>query len=107
MLKRIGIMTLLLATVAQAKDLSPSEVRERLELRADVYRTDASGEKIISGPELSAEWRPDREKGILKGDWSSDMEGGGMAIRYLMEVTEDGRIKATFEEYGDASGRKS
>ncbi len=102
MLKQILITALLLtAAAASAKDLSAEDIRDRYQLNADVYAVD--GKRIISGPEVTNYWRPDRETGIIKGDWSSDSGDFGdrnFQIRYHFQVLDDNSMQAVIEEYG-------
>lgn len=89
---------LLTATAASAKELSAPEIRDRYQLNADVYTVD--GKQIISGPEATNYWRPNRDTGVIKGDWSSDSEDRTFALRYRFQVLDDRSIKAVIEEYG-------
>ncbi len=99
MLKQIFIAALMMATaVASAKDLSPEDIRDRYQLNADVYTVD--GKRILSGPEVTNYWRPDRDTGIIKGDWSSDSNNRNFHIRYHFQVLDDNSVQAVIEEYG-------
>jgi hypothetical protein len=107
--KLLPVLTLVIATSASAKELTSQEIKERLQLNADVYVVDSTGKRIISGPERAVSWRPHPDTGIISGDWGSDLKGtwittepagGQIALRYKFEVASDGSIKATIEEYG-------
>ncbi len=99
MLKQIFITTLMMTTaLASAKDLSSEDIRDRYQLNADVYTVD--GKRILSGPEVTNYWRPDRDTGIIKGDWSSDSNNRNFQIRYRFQVLDDNSVQAVIEEYG-------
>ena len=106
MLKQILITALLMTTaVASAKELSAQDIRDRYQLNADVYTVDVK--RIISGPEATNYWRPDRETGVIKGDWSSDSGDREFALRYHFQVLDDNSIQAVIEEYGSQSPGQS
>lgn len=89
------------AAFAAPKELSPKDIRERLEIHADIYVMDQTGRKIVAGPLRTNYWKPRPDEATFKGDWSSDgMDlGGAIAFRYSWDVTADGTIKAILEEY--------
>jgi hypothetical protein len=100
--------------MATAKELTPQEIRDRFELHADVYLMDSSGKKIVDGPLRTNYWRVHPETGTIKGDWSSDFgrsnetpKSTGVAFRQNWEITSDGTIKATIEEFGNISDDRS
>lgn len=98
MLKQIFITALLMTTTAAStKELSAQDIRDRYQLNADVYTVD--GRRIISGPEATNYWRPDRESGVIKGDWSSDSGSRNFQIRYHFQVLNDNSVRAVIEEY--------
>jgi hypothetical protein len=98
MLKKILIsMVLLTTTTTFAKELSVQDIRDRYQLNADVYTV--HGKRIISGPEVTNYWQPDRETGIIKGDWSSDSNERKFALRYHFQVTNERSIQAVIKEY--------
>ena len=99
-----GLISLLVASLAVAAPLSPKEIRERLELRTDIYELDAAGDAVIGGPIRTGYSRMNAETGELKGDWSSRLEGNTVfvGIRYDFKVGDKGQITARIEQY---SGR--
>lgn len=92
---------------ASAKELTSQDIKDRLQLNADIYVVDATGKQIIAGPVKTNYWRPIPETGIISGDWGANERGswtgkevgGQIALRYKFEVLEDRSIKATIEEY--------
>lgn len=98
MLKKIFIASLLVSAPAIA-NVSPEELRTRLEIRAETYIFDESGQHVLSGPERTSISRFDPDKGTLEGDWSSSMDAGFIGLRQRWWVTEDGVIKAKIGEY--------
>ncbi|PWU18198.1 MAG: hypothetical protein C5B49_07550 [Bdellovibrio sp.] len=97
-LPSIALGVLLVATSSgSAKELSAQDIRDRYQLNGDVYKVD--GRQIVSGPEATSYWRPDRDSGIIKGDWSGDSENASFAIRYRFQVLDDRSIRAVIEEY--------
>lgn len=96
-----------MAIGAQAADLTVADIRERLEIRADVYVMDASGKRVVDGPYRTNVWRLNQDTGELKNDWSSDFDYGIMAMRQHWRVGEDGVVHATIEEYAKAEGPRN
>ena len=105
--KLILTLVLISNTLASAKQLSAQDLRDRLQLNADVYLLDQSGRKIISGPERTNYWRPSPTKGTIDGDWSSRLEAGLIALRQHWTVEEDGTIKVSVEEYSEEVDKKN
>lgn len=63
MFKKFILLSLILAPVTGlTKNLSPQELRDRLEIRADIYIVDADGKRILSGPEASGLWKAGTKK---------------------------------------------
>jgi len=79
--------------------LSAQDIRDRLQVRADVYVMDASGKRIIAGPLFTNEWKPSRETGMIKSDWSAGYQDEAIILRQALEVTEDGHLKFLYEEF--------
>jgi len=104
MIKKL-VLTIILASasLASAKQLSPQDVRDRLQLNADIYLVDASGKKVLSGPSRTNYWRVDAEKGTIDGDWSVQNEDGLIAFRQHWQVENDGTMKISLEEYAITS----
>ena len=96
----------LISSAALAGNLTPQEVRERLEIRADIYLTDSTGEKILSGPERTNYWKFNPDKGSIKGDWSSRFSAGFIGLRHNWEVLEDGSIRVSIEEFAGESDKQ-
>jgi hypothetical protein len=90
-------MALLTTTITFAKELSVQDIRDRYQLNADVYAVD--GKRIISGPIVTNYWQPDRETGVIQGDWSSDSTNHKFALKYNFQVTNEKFIQAVIEEY--------
>jgi hypothetical protein len=99
------VLTMVLASisVASAKQLSAQDIKERLQLNADIYMVDASGKKVLSGPSSVNYWRANAEKGAVSGDWSTQNEDGLIAFRYHWHVEDDSSIKVLLEEYAITS----
>lgn len=104
--KLIFIITLSILSIASAKQLSPKDIRERLQLNADIYLLDSSGKKILSSSERTNYWRMNTE-GVISGNWSSQFDAGLIALRQNWQVEEDGTIKVTIEEYSSDSGSRT
>lgn len=96
---------ILCASVSFSKNLTAQDLRERLEIRADVYMTDASGEKIISGPETTNYWKVNPEKGGIDGIWTSKMSAGPIIFSQKWIVNDDATIHVTLEEFAEDLGR--
>lgn len=96
---------ILCASVSFAKNLTVQDLRERLEIRADVYMTDVSGEKIISGPEVTNYWKVNPEKGNIDGIWTSKMSAGPIIFSQKWIVADDATIHVTLEEFAEDLGR--
>jgi len=97
MFKKLLLLSILVSSIASAKDLSVKDLRERLEMSADIYQVD--GKKIVSGPERTTLKRTNSETGEIEGSWSSGFNFGDIILRYNYKVQEDGTIKATIEEF--------
>ncbi len=102
--KMVLILALITSTsIVLAKQLSPQDIRDRLQLNADVYIVDQSGKKIISGPEGTSYWKPSPSKGTIESDWSSKSELCFINLRHHWQVEEDGSIKVSIAEYRSTS----
>ncbi len=99
MKKILFILAIAVLSTASAQQLSVKDIRDRLQLNADIYLMDESGKKIISGPSRTNYWRANVEKKTIEGDWSSGFEDGTILIRQNWSIGEDGKIKAKLEEY--------
>lgn len=97
MFKKIFLLTLLVSSIASAKDLSVQDLRSRLEMSADIYQVE--GKKIISGPERTTLKKINSESGEIDGNWGAGFSFGDINLRYNYKVQEDGSIKATIEEF--------
>lgn len=97
--KKVLILILALTSAASAKQLSPQEIRSRLQLHADIYLLDQSGKKILSGPETTNYWRAESDSGVISGGWSSRFEDGSIVLRQNWKVEDNGSIKAVIEEF--------
>lgn len=97
----------LVAVGTQAAELTAADLRERLEIHADVYATDASGNRIVEGPLRTNVWRMNPKTGELQNDWSSDFDTGIMALRQHWSVDNSGVLHATIEQYAKAEGPRS
>lgn len=106
MVKSLFLICSLSCAFAFAKDLTPQEIRDRLEVRADIYTFDSTGKKILSGPAITYQWRTNADTGTIKGDFSTNLgsDDKTLAFRQLWEVTNDGHIKVTLEEYAEIVG---
>ncbi|MDZ4662062.1 MAG: hypothetical protein SGJ18_10650 [Pseudomonadota bacterium] len=108
MLQKIALLIALAsASIASAKQLSPQDIRDRLQVNADIYLLDQSGKKIVSGPERTNYWKVSPEKGTISGDWSSKFDAGLIAIRQNWQIEDDGTIKVSMEEYSSDSDNRS
>ena len=101
--KLILTFILIIASISWAKQLSFQDIRDRLQLNADIYLLDASGKKVLSGPNRTNYGRADAEKGTVEGDWSTQNEDGLIAFRQRWYVENDGTIKVSLEEYAITS----
>ncbi len=93
------IIVIALASLVSAKEFSTQDIRERLQVHADIYHLDPSGKKILNGPESTNYWRSNSEKGTISGGWSSNFKDDLIALRYNWKVEDDGTIKVSIEEY--------
>lgn len=100
MLRKI-LLTFFLTVNAYAANLTVTDIRSRLVLNADIYIMDASGKKIISGPERTNLWKSEitTSQNVFSGGWSSRFEAGLIALEQKWEVLDDGTIKATISEF--------
>lgn len=96
----------LASSVSLAGHLTAQELREQFEIKADIYLTDASGEKILSGPERTNYWKFNPDKGSIKGDWSSKFSAGFIGLRHTWEVLDDGSINVSIEEFAGDSDKQ-
>lgn len=112
--KFLLVLILTAANSAFAKGLTVQDMKERIQLNADIYVTDETGQHIIAGPERTNFWKPNNEKGIISGDWGSNLKGnwysnedvgGQVALRYRFEVADDSSIKGFIEEYSKDDDR--
>lgn len=101
MFQKLLLLSLLVTSFASADDLSVQDLRERLEMTADIYQVD--GKKVVSGPERTSIKRINPETGEIKGDWGSGFNFGNINIRYNYKVQADGTIKASIEEFAKDS----
>ncbi|MGE3261683.1 MAG: hypothetical protein AB7K68_07900 [Bacteriovoracia bacterium] len=99
MIVKFLVLSNLLAISAFSANLTPAEIRERLEVRADVYQMDASGKRVVAGPLRTNYWRFSPEETVLEGDWSSNFNNAVLALRHRIEVTNTGTIKFSLEEF--------
>lgn len=106
MKKVLFILAIAATSLASAQQLSAKDIRDRLQLNADIYLMDESGKKILSGPRNTNYWRPNVEKGNIESDWSTGNESGMIAIRHHWSVEADGTIKVSLEEYANMSEGK-
>ncbi len=95
------IFSLILSStlLASAKTLTAQDLRERFEVRADVYILDESGQKVISGPERTNYWRMNPEKGKMDADWSSKFTYGNAHINFKCEIEDDSSVKVSVTEF--------
>ncbi len=103
---KTSVFLILMTSIASAKNLTAQEARERLEVRADIYLVDSSGEKILSGPERTNYWKFNPDKGSIKGDWSSRFSAGLIALRHNWKVLDDGSIHVSIEEFSSESDKQ-
>ncbi len=106
MKKVLFILAIAATSLASAQQLSAKDIRDRLQLNADIYLMDESGKKILSGPRNTNYWRPNVEGGNIESDWSTGNESGMIAIRHHWSVEDDGTIKVSLEEYANMSESK-
>lgn len=107
MLKLFIFSTIIYSVLlASAKDFTAQDIRDRLEVKADIYLTDASGERILSGPQRTNYWRVNPEKGTIDGDWSSKFDEGLIALRQNWSVKNDGTIHVSMEEFAKDSEKR-
>jgi hypothetical protein len=101
-MKKLIILTALFVTsLAHAgESYTAKDIKDRLEIRADVYALDESGTKLIEGPKRSNYWKSNKE-GRIHGDWSSNF-GKDESIMLRMEfvVNDDSTISVTLSEFG-------
>jgi hypothetical protein len=108
-MQRLGTMLLglvLASTAAIAADegVTGADLRERLEVRGEIFLMDASGKKILytqSVGELRRNvWRPSRN-GKIESDWGNNSSKfGHVILRHHWEPQDDGTIHVLVEEYG-------
>ncbi len=92
-------LVLVLSANALAKQLTPQDIRNQLQVNADIYLLDQSGKKILSGPMGTNYWRANSESGAITGGWSSKFETGSVVMRQNWEVDSSGSIRVVIEEF--------
>jgi hypothetical protein len=97
--KIIFSFVLFASLLASAKTLTAQDLRERFEIRADVYILDESGQKLMSGPERTNYWRMNPEKGKIDADWSSKFTYGNAHINFKCQIEDDSNIKISVTEF--------
>lgn len=106
MKKLLFIVLIASSLIAKATELTPQDIRERLEIKADIYITNDTGEKVISGPVRTNAWSSTPDTNSLDGNWSSRMNEGLIALRHKFMIQKDGSIHATIEEYASDSDKR-
>lgn len=99
------VNALFLSSLALADNLTAKDIQQRLEVHADIYMTDASGEHILDGPERTNYWKTDPEKGTIDGAWSSRFNAGLIAMQQSWAVQQDGSIHIMMEEFAQEKNR--
>jgi hypothetical protein len=99
-------MSLLVSSIVSAKELTVQDIRERLEIRADVYTMDKTGRRVLESHGSSNYYRPN-EKGEITNDWSSNTGHDVFAIRHNWIIQDDGTIKVTMEEFAKDENPKT
>ena len=101
------IATLLTVSInALAKDLTAQDLKDRIQINADIYEMDVTGIKVLAGPIRSSFWRINPEPGTLESNWSSSFQEGTIAIRHNWKVENDGSIKVSIEQFSQVSDGK-
>ncbi len=97
------LSAILLTSVASAESLTAKDIRERLEVRADIYTLDETGTKIVEGPKRTNYWVPNKETGLIRGQWSSQFgEKKGeeqLLMGFEFKTNDDGTMVAKLTEY--------
>lgn len=94
------IVALMLAFSGPAlANLTPQEIRERLEVSVATYIFDSSGQHVLSGPERTMNARINPETGEWKSDTVNNYEKHFVGLRQILRVDDGGVIRLVVEEY--------
>ncbi|MES3039213.1 MAG: hypothetical protein V4736_15000 [Bdellovibrionota bacterium] len=105
---------LIFAKLVSADPLTAEEITQRLQVNADIYVMDATGTKVIGGPERTNFWRPNPDTRMFESNWSSDLRGtwssttptGGLiAFKHKWTINDDGSIKVSIEQYAEEDNK--
>jgi hypothetical protein len=84
---------------AESTAISVDELKQRFELKTDVYTLDPTGKRVLSGPNSSGLYRTNTETGRVRGDASSISGENKIFLRYDATILDDGTIKFSIEEF--------
>jgi hypothetical protein len=102
-------VTITLATSAESADKKPSEktetqpltaedIRNRLEVKGEIFVLDQSGKKLIDAPSGYSNWRGNGTA-PLESNWGSRGNYGKIFLHHVWTINPDGTISVLIEEY--------
>jgi hypothetical protein len=80
------------------KPLTAEEIRERLEVRGEIFVMDKSGKVLVNAPAAYSNWRANGNA-PLESNWGSGGNFGRIHIHHLWKVNDDGSISVLIEEF--------
>lgn len=96
----LSISVLASGALAKASSpLAPAEIRSRLEVLSDVYTLDASGKKLLSGPDSEGKSWIVSENGKMMNNWGYESNGNKVYLHHIWSVLDDGTINVSIEEF--------
>src|SRR4051812_20390531 len=97
-------VTLLIPLLAGAKEetWTVDELRQRFQVRGEMYRVDTSGKRLLQKNQNWQIWKPSTKPGKIESQWSSVSDNYAVIVRHTWEVQDDGTIKAVIEHFGKA-----
>lgn len=94
----------LASTVSLASNnLSFEQLKDRFQIKGEIFYTDITGKKILRRGGESKSWRMSKtnEKAEIEGNWGANAnEENGVAIHSIWTLKSDGTVQAVIEEFG-------
>jgi hypothetical protein len=86
--------------------MSVKEIRERLQIRGDIYLLDSSGQRLLFKASNSGTWQPNNKEGKIESYWSATSnQFAPVNIHHTWEVDNEGRIHAHIEQYAKVTSK--
>ncbi|MBC7370987.1 MAG: hypothetical protein H7326_05440 [Bdellovibrionaceae bacterium] len=98
----ISYLLLLATSNAFAESYTAKDIRDRLEINADIYQVENG--RVVRGPMRTNTWRLSPEGAMSSSDWTSEFEENSyIGLNVKMDVTDDGVVKLSVAEYPKSS----